>query len=331
MDLKALVKRKLFGYTLPHEYLCLSSYPLPSPLRVFLTGDQSVRFLEITDQQILLGYKPLVIGILFSREDADWFLRSEICLSFQMCDFEPATSWKAFSTDVTHAAVLIGKKVAEKELGNKILGIFTGAAGQHFFLSSFNQRINRVRESFKALKKGNVYLPGNLYEQVKVAYSVPREISIITVGTDGRYNMFPTDLHGPVNDDFYVSSLRKDGKACQQVNEIGRLCISSVDANWSRKAYGLGKNHMKDLSDLSGIELHEKRSEKLNLPLPSAVISYRELEVIDSFDEGIHRIFFYKVVHQQTFTLERSALRHIHRYYAQWRESQGLKTEYTIR
>jgi flavin reductase (DIM6/NTAB) family NADH-FMN oxidoreductase RutF len=331
LNLKALVKRKLFGYTLPHEYLCLSSYPLLSPLRIFLTSDRSARFLEVSNQHILLGYKPLVIGILFSHEDAERFSRSEVCLSFQICDFEPKASWRGFSTDVTRVATLTVKKVSERVHGNKVLCIFTGTAGHHFFLPSFNQYINRARESFKALKKGNVYLPGNLYEQVKVAYAVPREISVITIGKDGQYNMFPTDLHGPVNDDFYASSLRKDGKACEQVDEIRRLCISSVDADWSGKAYALGKNHMKDLSDLKGIELHEKRSEKFNLPLPAAVISYRELQVIESFDEGIHRIFFYKIVHQQIFNQEKPALRHIHRYYAQWRESQGLKTEYTIR
>ena len=69
------------------------------------------------------------------------------------------------------------------------------------------------------------FLPDNLYKQVQIAYSIPRNISLITVGQNDRFNLFPTDLHGPVNEDHYIISLRHEGKACQQVMKPAASCL----------------------------------------------------------------------------------------------------------
>src|SRR5206468_7751300 len=102
----------------------------------------------------------------------------------------------------------------------------------HHFLSSFHQYIIGLNNKLYNKKPGNVFLNDNLYKQVQIAYAIPRIISLITVSDEKFYNLFPTDLRGPVNEQYYVSSLRHEGKACRQVETAGRIVISQVDCRF---------------------------------------------------------------------------------------------------
>ena len=75
--------------------------------------------------------------------------------------------------------------------------------------------------------------------------------------------MFPTDLHGQVNDGFYVGSLRHGGKANEQVERSKNIALSRVDLSWCKQAYTLGKNHMQDLKDFNSFLISNKRSTQL--------------------------------------------------------------------
>lgn len=80
-------------------------------------------------------------------------------------------------------------------------------------------------------------MPGNLYEQVRIAYAMPREIAIITVGNGINFNMFPTDLPEHVGVGWFIGSLRSAGKASKQVQLFKRICISSINPEWHNRAY----------------------------------------------------------------------------------------------
>jgi hypothetical protein len=72
-------------------------------------------------------------------------------------------------------------------------------------------------------------------------------------------------------------------------------------------------------------------SEVFNLPLPNSVQSYRELELIESFEHGIHRLLLYKIISNHTIAKEPSTLAHIHNCYATWRYRKGLPGNYLFR
>jgi len=143
-------------------------------------------------------------------------------------------------------------------------------------------------------------------------------------------NLFPTDLHGPVGDSHYVSSLRIGGRACEQVEAARRLAISEVDAAAFQAVYRLGKNHMQPMADPATFDLHATASATFGIPLPGAVVQYRELEWYDFFDWGIHRLFCYRVLHREKLS-DAKRLAHIHNCYAQWRANVGLRTAYLLR
>ncbi|MEI9943390.1 MAG: hypothetical protein WDN26_04150 [Chitinophagaceae bacterium] len=79
----------------------------------------------------------------------------------------------------------------------KLVSVFYEALkGNHHFVSGFHQSMAAISNMLYNKKPGNVFLKGNLFSQVQIAYSVPRNISLVTLGENELYNLFPTDLHG---------------------------------------------------------------------------------------------------------------------------------------
>jgi hypothetical protein len=316
MPLVAQLKRWLLGSNLPNEYLCLKANSLPDAPRAMLVfGDARI---DVTDDHFLLGYKPLLLGISALRGHGICVPAQEATLEFIAGSGHPVAS-----LDLV--------RVRDVRFGDDTLLIFEGRYGQHEFLSRVHQAINRMYESRRAKPAGNIGLEGNLYDQVRIGYAHPRVIAIISLGEDKRVNLFPTDLHGPFGDRHYASSLRIGGRACDQVQQLRRLVISTVDASSFSSTYRLGKNHMRELTDIGHFEVAPFRSATFDLPLPRGVLGYRELERIDGFDFGIHRIHFYRTVHRVVHPEEPAALAHVHRFYAQWRADRGLSTPLLFR
>ena len=180
-------------------------------------------------------------------------------------------------------------------------------------------------------KPGNVFLQGNLYKQVQIAYSLPRKICLITVGSDNLYNLFPTDLHGQVSEQHYVISLRHDGKACQQVEAAQRIVLSDMEAAAYKQVYALGKNHMQPLKSLAAFHFSLDRSKSLQLPLPQQIVAYKELQLQDAFMHGIHKLLLFKIIYREQKTKEPATLAHIHNSYATWRYKKGIQSNYFLR
>lgn len=270
------------------------------------------------------------MAIVLTKEEDLIFNRTDVCLTFSNKKFELNKAWNGFPSDKNGVAKLSLSKIGQCNLGDSKILFYRGVEGQHFFISFWRQRINNLWEQLRRKSQGNIGLEGNLYEQVRIAYSIPRLISMITVFDGSQINLFPTDLHGAVGTDFYLGSLRIGGEACQQVEQQKRVVISEIDSSDYRWAYVLGKQHMKPMTAPSEFDLSEKVSGIFKFPLPVKVGKYRELEVIDHFDAGIHRIFIYKIIHEhlvQNF----NPLGHVHSYYAQWRNDHGLITNYLFR
>jgi flavin reductase (DIM6/NTAB) family NADH-FMN oxidoreductase RutF len=283
---------------------------------------------------ILLGYRPLVLGLSFERlsKEAYWLRNQEIvCLTMVTGAFHADDEWRGFQTDKSAVARILLKNIYVRDLGEQTVVVFEGLYGQHKFLGSWHQFANRVRERFRVSRPDN-YPEGNLYDQVRIGYALPRAISMITVQGDGEgLNMFPTDLHGPVGKGGYAGSLRHGGKANDQVEKAGVLALSNVKSGWFREAYALGKNHMADTKPISEFPLSSVRTKTFGIPLPASAVRYRELRRLDSIDVGIHRIHFYEVVHEAQVEDMEDTLAHIHCFYAQWRKNRNLVSEYLIR
>lgn len=312
--MKDFIKEVISGTAIRQEYVCLGLTEFNYPLSVFIVSRTSGIREEITSNHLFLGYKPLVIAIANLKTEI--LMTPEIILNF---------CFKDESIGVLHL-----KQLQVKQLNETKVGIYEGTKGVHHFISPVHQWLNAFLERLRGKPSGNVNLPGNLYDQVRVAYSVPRLISLITVFDGKQMNLFPTDLHGEIDDNFYMGSLRIGGEACHQITRYKRILISEIDVSQYKEAFELGKQHMQPLSDSTHFRLEGTLSSVYGFPIPKEAGLYRELEYVEHFDVGIHRVFVYTIINK-VFRKEINPLAHIHRYYAQWRTNHGLVTDYFFR
>ncbi|HMK02624.1 MAG TPA: hypothetical protein VK489_00450 [Ferruginibacter sp.] len=320
---------KLNGLHYTQEYLCFAKESLSQPLHVYLVNDKCV-IKDITNQHAFVGYSPLVLafpslpGIVFPLslrlifsarvlQPNEYFLKKDALATLELRIIEEQ---------------LAGTQGAGRD--NKIF-FYEGVHGAHHFLSGFHQFIGRLNNDLYNKKPGNVFLHNNLYEQVKIAYAVPRGISLITVGKNDQFNLFPTDLHGQPDEDHYIISLRIGGKACEQVEAMGKLVISQVHSDACKMVYGLGKNHMQELRSKDNFPFSGRLSENFKWPLPEQALSYRELILLDSFTYGIHRILLFRIGFQQQPGAQTGTLAHIHNSFATWRYKNRLPGNYLLR
>jgi hypothetical protein len=323
MKLVQKLLNKIDGLHYNQEYLCLTNETFQQPLHVYLLNEHRV-IKDITNLHCFVGYCPVVFALPASL------------VNFKESNFiSIALTQKTLSpneevTERDAIAMLSMEKIQELPMTSERIFFYEGKKAQHRFISIFNQKIIELNNRLYQKKPGNVFLEGNLYKQVQVAYAVPRNISLVTVGKDSQYNLFPTDLHGPIND-HYIISLRYKGKACQQVMDSKKLLLSQVESGSYKSVYALGKNHMQPLKGKEAFRFSSNVSDKLQLPLPEQTTLYRELELQDSFIAGIHRIMLFKTLHKQAICSVPATLAHIHNAYATWRHKIGLPGNYLLR
>ncbi len=319
-----LIRQLLFGLTIPQQYVCVSSERLLNPLNVFATSHDGQ---QVADPKLaFVGYKPVLFGGAQPK-----VAETNLCLHFNAApELQIDTAWRGFAADSRSVARMILQRLPVTFNANPDLRLFEGKFGNHRFLHPLHQLSNSVRDGFTRQKPGNVNLPGNLHDMVRIAYAMPRKIALVTVSDGERINLFPTDLHGKINDTYYISSLRIGGNAEQQVSRQRRVVISEIESSFYREAYSLGKNHMRNFMREAEFNLAAFRSDGFGFPLPAGVLRYYELEVLEHADVGIHRIFLYRIANSVDVR-HGDTLAHIHQYYAQWRVVLKMKSEFLLR
>lgn len=325
MQLLQKLLNKFNGLYYTQEYLCLAKESFQRPLHVYLiAGKQIIK--DITNQHLFTGYSPLIFT-LYSPSINEVALTEKIDIIFSERRLRP----NEFLEEKDAIAGLSLKMIRHQSPGDMDIVYYEAIKGEHRFLSSFHQYVIALNNRLYNKKPGNVYLHTNLYKQVQIAYSVPRVISLITVSDGELFNLFPSDLHGTVNEQYYISSLRHEGKACKQVEASRRVVISQVHCDAYKTAYSLGKNHTQELRSKGNFPFGNTSSSVFQLPLPKLALDYRELELVQCFEHGIHKLLLYKIVSRQVLSHEPVTLAHIHNVYATWRHNNGLPGNYLLR
>lgn len=313
------------GLKFHQEYLCLAKESFQFTLHVYLVDNNRI-LNDLTHSHQFIGYCPLILSIPAS-EIPDSLRNSPIELIFSKQPFQQNEVFEKKDA----IALLKLKMINNQSAGKSSIILYEGVSGNHKLLSAFSKFIIGLDNNLYNKKPGNVFLHNNLYKQVQIAYSIPRIISLISVKKGELYNLFPTDLHGPLNDQYYISSLRHEGKACKQVESARKIIISTVHCQSYKMAYGLGKNHMQDLKPSKNFPFGSRVSKNFQIPIPETALSYHELEIEDSFIHGIHKIFLYKIIAKEVISSEPATLAHIHNAFATWRHNKGLSGNYLLR
>jgi hypothetical protein len=321
MEVLKKILGKLTGWHYPQEYLCLAREEYPQPLHAYTVQEDRIRC-DITNQHLFVGYCPLILAL------PGTITRNAV---LDICFFQQPQSFNANVVVGSVVASLQAERVHEQEHNGNRIVYYQGVKSRHRFLSSIQQWVIGLQNGLYNRKAGNVYLHQNLYKQVQVAYALPRTVSLITVAGEGGYNLFPTDLHGPLGEAYYLLSLRTAGKACAQVLAAGQVVLTDVEAASYRDVYRLGKNHMQPLKERAAFPFSSEASLLWSLPLPQAAVRYRELQLLDTWQAGIHTIMVMQVIGKQVVAEQASTLAHVHNSYATWRYKKGLESNYLLR
>jgi hypothetical protein len=326
MKLAQKILSRLNGLHYSQEYLCLARESFEEPLSASLIIDGQV-ISTITHHHCFVGYSPVLFAIRCC--DTRFYQPGKISIALSIKPLP--LNGKLMKKDAV--ALLHLEKIAVQpgtKDGETIL-YYEAINGEHHFLPAFHRFIIGLDNQLHGKKPGNVFLNGNRLKQVQIAYAIPRKVSLITTGNGDLYNLFPTDLHGEVDDDRYLISLRHAGEACQQVLDTRNILLTEVRTDFYKTVYALGKNHMQPMKAKQYAPFSNMLSGHFNLPLPQTAVQYRELQVLDHFTRGIHRIILFKIVNQQLVDESSSTLAHIHRLYASWRQNKQLPGNYLFR
>ncbi len=325
MKLVKKILNKFNGLYYQQEFLCLSKESFFDPLHVYLVqGNKIIK--DITNYHLFVGYSPLIFA-LPSLYEMDLSQTEDLDVSFAQINL---TSNDTLDNKDALATIRFKKK-KNQFADHKRIYFYEGQYGKHNFTNKFHQLISQLSNSLYNKKPGNVFLEGNLYQQVQIAYAIPRIISIITIAQNNLFNLFPTDLHGQIDQGHYIISLRHAGKAALQVELTKKILLTQVDPASYKTVYSLGKNHMQELKEKDKFPFGGQASLIFQIPIPQHAGEYRELELIDFFDHGIHRLFFFKILNVKKLDSQVQTLSHIHNAYATWRHNNGLSGNYLLR
>ncbi|RYY97725.1 MAG: hypothetical protein EOO11_10090 [Chitinophagaceae bacterium] len=303
------------GLRFPQEYLCLDADRHEGAPRWYRADGETVGP-ELTAAHLFVGYCPVLLALPGRLAPGD-ALRIVIATgALQPGDPVPRRPL---------AELRLRRMACTGELA-----CFEALQGAHRFLPAFRQALIDHHNRWYQQRAGNVFLEGNRYRQVQIAYSLPRTISLITVGDAASCNLFPTDLHGSCGGEYLVS-LRHGGMAGAQVQAAGRIHLANMAPAAYRTVYGLGKNHMQPPRAPEALPLGPLRSPQWGLPVPADAISGYELELLDSFDAGIHRLFRFRIRSQTVYARNAGTLAHVHNVYATWRYKNGGAGNYLLR
>ena len=264
---------------------------------------------DITHQHLFLGYRPLVVAVpaVHSREHGELIL---------------------YHTSTPRPVARISlKRIGLPAMGSSHV-FFTGERARSRFLPWWQWPHDRWRRWKNTRREGNVATIATEIHMTRIAYAIPRAIHLAAVGTPEHCNIFPTDLHGATKDGHYLLSLRHSGKACSQVQELGRLALFIMPLNSHREVYDLGHRHGSGLEPATAITSIDGGWKEH--PRPLGAIAAKTLVVMEHADSGIHRIFRCAIEGEEVFKAG-PVLAHTHASPLTWLLHRGLAPETLLR
>ena len=293
-----------------NEYICVNQHELTSQIKVLLRSEN--KSIDVSTAHLLLGYNPLIIAI-----------------SKQELNSPDGTYTLQFYTNELLCGII---KLQILPMVHDSLCFFEGIKAKHSLLNPLQKLMHGLKQ-IRAAKSHPLYPDKNRYDQIRVPYSFPRNISVLTLRKGELYNIFPTDLYGEIfRGKEYIISLRENGKAYEQVKNADEITLSKVASHAFERIYLLGKNHMQDMKALAEFQNHLRESKPdSKRSISKDCIQYRVLRNKHEIKLGIHCLITFSIDEKIDLHLQNDSLSHIHEYYALWRKRHKYKDNLLIR
>jgi len=289
-------------------------------IRVWLHGLGTP--LDVTTNHVVAALRPLTIGIMLRRGDN-----------------VPEQLERTFALDFRDAAndLLLGtihlRARQDLPLGEHYFVLFEPIGCANHCLSPARLRMYYAYEAWRSHRRQranpyNFQMTNSDLRSLFVFYTCPRPVVLVTAAHQNASNIFPMDLIGPTDSQWYSLALRSTSPAVRVMQESRRAVLATIPRGFKSIAYQLGGQHGKTDVDWGALPFATEPSPAYGLPVPAAALRVREVTIHEYHSIGSHTLFLTTIenvtVNDRTDDSDDSlSLCHIHGAYHEYLRDRG--------
>jgi flavin reductase (DIM6/NTAB) family NADH-FMN oxidoreductase RutF len=132
---------------------------------------------------------------------------------------------------------------------------------------------------------------------MRVAYSTPRQVVLITARHDGVDNVWPLDWHVPLSFEpgLYGIAVNRTGYGAALVRSSGVFVVNFVPATWEKTIFLCGNVSGRTVDKFAAVGLRKKEAESVDAPRLAESLGALECKVRQTIDVGDHTLFIGEV------------------------------------
>jgi len=287
---RALIRRLLLAAGRVPRFVPIGDRDPQQRIRVTLGGLGPP--IDVTRNHVVASLRPLTVALaLPATLGPDSFGRREVRLEFSP-QGEPDTMLGDVglchegTVTVDHTAFQLFRRKDQTDVRMR-----WGAATVFAFSHAWSEWKRRHRSTFRME-------PLDL-KAFQVLYVCPRPVVLVTVRHGPASNLFPMDLIGPTDSPYFLMALRNTSPAVRLMTASRRIALADVPLEDTAIAYQLGEHHQKERIDWSALPFETEPSPAHGLPVPSAALRVRDVEVREARVVGSHTLFITEVIREE--------------------------------
>lgn len=135
---------------------------------------------------------------------------------------------------------------------------------------------------------------------MRVAYSTPRQVVLVTARHDGEDNVWPMDFHLPLSfvPPLYCIASRRGSHGADMVRASGVFVVNFVPASWQEVIVYCGRVSGRQVDKFARSGLRKEEAESVPAPRLAESLGSIECRVQQVVEVGDHTLFIGDVVHQ---------------------------------
>jgi flavin reductase (DIM6/NTAB) family NADH-FMN oxidoreductase RutF len=147
---------------------------------------------------------------------------------------------------------------------------------------------------------------------MRVAYTTPRQVVLITTRHHGAENVWPVDWHVPLSSEprLYGIALNRNGYGAQLVRDSGVFVVNFVPAAWEKAIVFCGNVSGRAVDKFAAAGLRTEPAESVDAPRLAGALGALECTVQQEVPVGDH-VLFIGAVRREVLRAEEPRLHHI--------------------
>jgi flavin reductase (DIM6/NTAB) family NADH-FMN oxidoreductase RutF len=135
---------------------------------------------------------------------------------------------------------------------------------------------------------------------MRVAYSTPRQVVLITARHAGAENVWPIDWHLPLSlqPELYSIAVNPRGYGAELVRRSGVFVVNFVPATWEELIFFCGNVSGRDVDKFAKAGLRREEAESVDAPRIADALGVLECKVLQTLELGDHALFIGEVTHK---------------------------------